>query len=164
MSWNLTSKKSSTETEYGLWNQSKISISVAPVRKNHKTSLSKVKSLNGIFFFNNKWNNFIKSSCVQANQEKVVSSRKKIAAKQRIFVHGRSLMYIEVLSTFFRFNLSKYIFFGSLCTLASNCTWNDLERGVDWRGFLDENILEKWERQEIKCHENHSSQSPYQKM
>ena len=31
------------------------SVSVAPVRNNHKTSLSKVKSLNGQNFFNNKF-------------------------------------------------------------------------------------------------------------
>ena len=62
MSWNPTSKKSSTETEYGVWEllscsftkqSQKISFR-SPCEKNHKTSLSKVKSLNGRNFFNNK--------------------------------------------------------------------------------------------------------------
>ena len=55
MSWNLTSKKCSTETEYGVWKllscsftyQSKKIRFRSPCEKDHKTLLSKVKSLNG---------------------------------------------------------------------------------------------------------------------
>ena len=62
MSWNLTSKKSSTDTEHGVWKLLSCSFTYqsekirfrSPCEKNHKTSLSKVKSLNGQFFYNNK--------------------------------------------------------------------------------------------------------------
>ena len=62
MRWNLTSKKFSTETEYGVWKlflcsfayQSKKIRFRSPGEKNHETLLSKVKSLNGRNFFNNK--------------------------------------------------------------------------------------------------------------
>ena len=57
MSWNLTSKKSSSETEYGVWKPWLVSPSNlkkirfrSPCEKNHKTLLSKVKSLNGQIF------------------------------------------------------------------------------------------------------------------
>ena len=53
MSWNLTSKKFPTETEYGVWKLLSCSFSNQS-KKNHKTSLSKVKSFNGQNFFNNK--------------------------------------------------------------------------------------------------------------
>ena len=53
MSWNLTLKKSSTETEYGVWKLLSCSFTYqsqkirfrSPSEKNHKTSFSKVKSL-----------------------------------------------------------------------------------------------------------------------
>ena len=61
-------KKTSTETEYGVWKllsysfiyQSPKNPFRSPCEKNHKTSRSKVKSLNRQKFFNNKWKFFVK--------------------------------------------------------------------------------------------------------